>query len=174
MKEEIMRTTKMRSWIIITMLMVCLIGACSWQISREATAEMMKLKELELRGEQLRKAIDETYKKLDDIKELKNMGGGYNIITDVVVKYIPIGTSFDDAEEILQAAGFKVGKRYLDPLLFRHNGTQTIGSYSKINNYKQLIPLFSNTSVGVLLEPKNKDDWSTVHNLEADIGIIYL
>jgi hypothetical protein len=92
----------------------------------------------------------------------------------VVVKYIPIGTSFDDAEEILRAAGFKVGKRYFEPLLYRDNATKTIGSYSKIDNYKQLIPLFSNTRVGVLLEPKSKDDWSTVQNLEASISLTYL
>jgi hypothetical protein len=170
MKEEKMRTTKMRGWIIIMVLMFGLIGAFQLPVSHEATAGqdngMMKSKELELRGKQLRKAIDETYKKLADAKALKSMGNGRNIITDTVVKYIPIGTSFDDAEAILRAAGFEVGKRDMNPII--HND---YGVYSKINHYKLTLP-FGNTSVSVFLQPKNKDDWSVVQGLEADINIM--
>lgn len=162
--------------IFFSVLICCLIGACTWQVTHETTAEkekIVKSKELKQIGKELRKAIDEEYDRLADADELKIMGQGRNCITDVVVKYIPIGTSFDDAEAILRAAGFKVGKRYLEPLLFRKNGTSSIGSYSEIDNYK-LLPLFANTSINVFLEPKSKNDWSTVQNLEATIAIIYL
>lgn len=168
MKKEEMTTTKMHNRIMIMMLMFCLLGAFSWPVSHEATAgqekDMLKSNELELRGKQLRKAIDEEYKRLDDIKELKKQRGGYTVITDVVVKYIPIGTSFDDAEEILRAAGFKVGKRTM-------NHANQYEMFSEINHYKLTLP-FGNTSVYVVLYPKNKDDWSTVQKLEAAISIM--
>src|SRR5258708_31979110 len=61
------------------------------------------------RGKQLRLEIEERYKKLTDDRALKSSRP--SDITDVVVKYIPVGTSFDDAENILRAAGFRVDSR---------------------------------------------------------------
>jgi len=153
----------------------------SWTVSQEATAEREKItelkelkdrrekvaesKELKHRGKELRKAIDEEYNRLANANELKIMGQGRNNITDTVVQYIPIGTSFDDAEAILMVAGFDVGERTMDyankPIVF-----------SKISTYK-LTPLFAGTSVSVVLQPKNKDDWSTVQRIEADFNIVY-
>lgn len=158
-------------FLCFSVLMFCLMGACSWAVSHETNTEkekMMKSNELEQRGKQLRKAIDEKYKRLADAKALKIMGHGRNNITDDVIKYIPIGTSFDDAEAILRAAGFEVGKRDMNPIIHDYYGV-----YSVIRHYKLLTPLFAGTSVGVLLQPKNKDDWSTVQSLEADFKIVY-
>ena len=150
-------------FLYFSVLMFCLISACSWAVSNETTAEkekIMKSNELEHRGKELRKAIDDAYEKLADAEALR----GKNTITDVVIKYIPIGTSFDDAEAILRAAGFKVEEREMnakEPKVF-----------SRIRDYK-LTPLFAGTSVNVILRPKSNDDWSTVQSLRSNINIIY-
>ena len=168
MKKEKMSIMKVRGCLTTTVLIFCLLGAFSWPVPHEATAgqekDMIKSEELEIRGKQLRKAIDETYERLADAKALKSMGNGRNIITYVVLKYIPIGTSFDDAEAILRAAGFEVGKRTM-------NHANQYEVFSEINHYKLTLP-FGNTSVYVVLFPRNKDDWSTVQNLKAAISIM--
>jgi hypothetical protein len=170
MKKEKINTAKMQRWIIIMVLMFGLIGSGQLPILNQAIGgtkeDLTKSDELKQRGNQLRKAIDEIYEKLADAKALKIMGAGRNNITNIVVKYIPIGTSFDDAEAILRAAGFKVGKRTMN----YDNKPRVL---SEINHYK-LTPLLGNTSIDVVLRPPNKDDWSTVQSLEADITIQYI
>ena len=156
--------------IFFSVLMFCLLNACTWAVSHETTAEkeqIMKSDELELRGKQLRKAIDEEYKRRDEANELKR---GMNDITAVVIKYISIGTSFDDAEAILRAAGFKVGE-HSQERWFPKDGTLLYASDATIDHYKIPLPV-GNTSIDVFLVPNNKDDWSTVRYLEAGIGII--
>ncbi len=67
---------------------------------------------LDKRGRQLRVAIDEAYqlyKKERDsgVKPKDNFGD----ISDLILRFIPIGSTFDDAERILRAAGCYVGPR---------------------------------------------------------------
>ena len=95
------------------------------------------------------------------------MGNGRNIITDIVIKYIPIGTSFDDAEAILRAAGFKVSPREQNPIFHDLYEVNAV-----IDQY--VTALFGNTSINVVLRPKNKDDWSAVQSLEAEITIQWI
>jgi hypothetical protein len=151
--------------VIIIVFAVCAYGCAVLGVQSASVSP-----ELKQRGKELRKAIDEEYKRLADADELKSeMGGGRDFITDVVIKYIPIGTSFNDAEAILRTAGFEVGIRNMNPILTNHYGV-----YSKIEYYKQLIPTFCKRGVGVFLESKSKDDWSTVQRLEAAINVICL
>jgi hypothetical protein len=146
-------------------LVFCLPGVCSWAASNEISVEKEKISksnELAQRGKQLRKAIDEVYEKLADAKTLKSMGNGRNIITDVVIKYIPIGISFDDAEAILRAAGFKVGPRGRNPIFHDLYEVDAV--------IDQYVPtLFGNTSIDVSLEPTSSNDWHTVKNITAEI-----
>jgi hypothetical protein len=120
------------------------------------------LSELEQRGKLLRKVIDETYKQLADAKAIKSMGNGRNFITDVVVKYIPVGTPFDDAEAILRAAGFKVGPRGQNPVFHDLYEVMAVIDY--------YVPtLFGKTSIDVSLEPASSNNWNTVKNIKAEI-----
>ena len=120
--------------------------------------------ELELRGKQLRAEIDSAYKKLSDARAIKNQGMGRNFITDVVIKYIPVGTSFDDAETILRAAGFTIQPRLPNPYL------SDAEKYDERATIDQYVPTpFGKTSVDISLRPRGPDDYSTVQNITAEI-----
>jgi hypothetical protein len=64
---------------------------------------------LSQRGMQLRAEIDATYKQLRASKTLANAVNEANDVTAIVLKYIPPGISFDDAEAILRASGCTIG-----------------------------------------------------------------
>jgi hypothetical protein len=72
---------------------------------------VMVTESLEQRGKQLRVALEQAYQKMVDEKTLSARPMAGNEVTDVVVRYIPIGTTFDDAESILRSAGFSVDSR---------------------------------------------------------------
>lgn len=116
----------------------------------------------EAKGKALRKAIDERYESLDRAKAIKPIGAGQNNIDDVVLKFIPIGTSFADAEEILASAGFKVGRPGNQPPLLHY--------FAVRGSIDQYAPTpFGKTSVVIDLQPKDATDWSAVHALSAVI-----
>jgi hypothetical protein len=85
--------------------------------------EIMKQK-----GKHLRDNIEDEYNRLKVSKTLSlpNTGKG-NDISQIILKYIPIGTSFEDAEIVLQSAGFSLATspprpaRSLDPSYDRFN-----------------------------------------------------
>lgn len=60
--------------------------------------------EQQKRGKALRAEIDKLYADMKSRGALKHDGQGYNDITDTIVKYLPVGSSFDDAEAVLRAA----------------------------------------------------------------------
>jgi hypothetical protein len=108
------------------------------------------------RGQQLRAAIDQRYRGVSDAHAIT--GDGVQI-TDIVLKYIPVGTPFRDAEAILMAAGFIVS---------RHAPKQNPPSprdVATIFNYGA----WSNCRVGVKVElyPRGPSDHSTVGNIAA-------
>jgi hypothetical protein len=123
---------------------------------------------LAAQGKELRAAIDAAYQKLDNARAIKNSGMGRNFITDTVVKYIPPGTPFDDAEEILRAAGFtiqpRIPNRFLPP-------PEKFDARATIENY---VPtFFGKTSVDVSLRPRGENDYSVVQSLEAEISRVF-
>jgi hypothetical protein len=61
------------------------------------------------RGWRLRAEIDATYQQLRATRTLTQRVDQTNDVTPVVQKYIPVGTSFDDAAAILRAAGCSIG-----------------------------------------------------------------
>lgn len=112
---------------------------------------------------QLRLEIDEAYKRIIDAGTLKPK----NDITEIVLRYIPIGTSFDDAEQVLRSAGFKVGPRpgTSAPGTFpwRYDVTASIDPYSR-----KAFP--SKVYVDVRLSPRTPNDYDKVIKIEAAIG----
>src|SRR5256885_15403380 len=55
-------------------------------------------------GKMLRTDLDRAYRALVDTGKLRNQGTGRNYVSDVFLAYIPVGSSFERAEEILRAA----------------------------------------------------------------------
>jgi hypothetical protein len=99
---------------------------------------------LVMRGQALRKAIDDRYRSLVDAKQLKSAGNGTNSLADVVENYIPVGSKFEYAENVLRAAGFKVGPRG-PGFLFPHKPEVR----ASIDFY--VLGWFSRTDIGVAL-----------------------
>jgi hypothetical protein len=120
-------------------------------------------------GKQLRAEIEQVYAERKAAGSLKSMGRGRNIVTDMVVKYIPIGISFDEAEAILRAAGCKVGPR-------PNTGHDTLAYDDDVIARLFLASSFlvSATEFFVGLSPKSVGDYGTVDKLEADIVITFL
>jgi hypothetical protein len=61
------------------------------------------------RGWRLRAEIDATYQELRATKTLTHRVDQPNDVTPLVLKYIPVGTSFDEAAAILRAANCEIG-----------------------------------------------------------------
>ncbi|MBF0560734.1 MAG: hypothetical protein HQL37_01710 [Alphaproteobacteria bacterium] len=117
-------------------------------------------------GKQLRADIDNEYKRLVETHSLKG-GLESNDLTEIVTRYIPVGSTFDDAENILRNAGFMVEPR---------SGTKSIsfgesvyGVYAKIDQYVHIF--MSKTSIYVFLLSKSPGDYSTVSKIEASLTI---
>ena len=72
--------------------------------SAKAGEQLKPTFDLDRRGKQLRLEVDRTYQQLPEQKKLKVQ----NDIGTLVLKYIPIGSSFKDAEAILRSAGLNV------------------------------------------------------------------
>ena len=126
---------------------------------------------LEQRGKQLRAAIEQTYKKLVDARALKPMGG--NDITKVVVQYIPVGTSFDDAESILRSAEFKVYPRpSANPTGDRQDKYDVVGEIDSFD-WKRIFSL-SKVSVLIHLSPNAPGNYDKVNKVYAGIALSFL
>ncbi|WP_157687092.1 hypothetical protein [Burkholderia lata] len=111
--------------------------------------------DLEVLGKRFRFEIDKAYQKVPksgSIEEIEKAGD----ITWLAVRYIPLGSSFDDAEVILRAAGFAVGAR---------PGPNQPGNLphrydvvARIEQYRTSL-LSSRTDVSVFLSPKAPGDF---------------
>lgn len=110
--------------------------------------------DLEILGKRLRIEIDEAYQKLPksgSTQEIEKAGN----ITWLAVRYIPLGSSFDDAEVILRSAGFSVGPRPgpNQP----GNRPDRYDVVALIDGYRS--NLVSRTNVYVFLSPKAPGDF---------------
>jgi hypothetical protein len=115
------------------------------------------------RGHALRKEIDATYAKM------KARGGERSSLdmTALVTKYIPLGSSFEDAAEVLRNAGCKVTARNFDnhtPYL--HPSDSTFASITLSTG------LFSATTFSVELSPEAPGG-SAIETIRAAIATEY-
>jgi hypothetical protein len=116
------------------------------QVWLHVTAERAPHSAIERRGMALRKEIEAIYADRIARRVLKRDSD----VTSTVLKYIPIGTTFDDAERILRAAGCEVGFRYAGPVDGRFALEFEEGFF-------------------VQLFPRGPLDYSTVEKLSASI-----
>lgn len=122
---------------------------------------------LEQRGKQLRAALELAYKKKVDAKTLSADPRVGNDVTDVVVRYIPIGTSFDDAESILRSAGFRVDPR---PNV-KVEGNRS-GRYDVVGAIVPFVQKFlSSVNLYVHLSPAMPGDYSKVSKVLAGFTV---
>jgi len=124
------------------------------------------------RGKELRADIDRTYRTMQEAHAIKHDGTGRNFITDVVTKYIPPRTSFDEAEAILRAAGLTVYPRTPNIL----PPPEKYEVWATIENYDRWRTLFCpcSTAVNVRLRQESPYDYSVVQSLEASITLSFL
>jgi hypothetical protein len=129
--------------------------------------------ELTQRGKQLRIAIDKKYRELSANNRLVRNGSvpltsvPDKAMTDVVMQFIPLKTSFDDAEEILRGAGFLV-----EPRPGTAPARKTVNRYdviASIAHYDDRFP--GRTDLDVALTPVAPGDYSEVHGLSASIFV---
>jgi len=122
--------------------------------------------ELRRRGKELRNEIRSVYKTLKAEQKITARGTD---ISDSVRKYIPPGSSFDDAEEILRAAGFDVSSRPLSDTMSNAPDRYSVGADLKL---KGSFPFKIQAIVS--LTPKAPGDYSEVSAVSAGIFLSFL
>jgi len=139
------------------------VQATKTNIADKGNSSMTKA-ELERRGKELRAAIDQKYKELIDTKTFVNDPTKGNDITVVVLKYIPIGMSFDNGETILRAAGMNVGQH--PDINLPDNGPAT---YAVWASALLLQELGCQTSSSVFLYPSIPGKYDKIKKVDAGI-----
>jgi hypothetical protein len=105
---------KAKSITLLMMMSVVSFFATTQSVADQASAnagpaaEHVSEDTLHQRAEQLRGAIDEVFLQLRASRSLKESIHDGNDVTAIVVTYIPAGMSFDDAEVIIKATGWKI------------------------------------------------------------------
>ena len=129
---------------------------------------MLELKE-EKTSKMLVDALQSNFDSLKKSDKLSFLITG-NDVSEVVLRYIPIGSSFDKAEEVLRNAGFSVSARPgIDPPGNRPDKhTVSADSYSILDAW----PLGYKNRIAVVLEPREPGDYSRVEKLYALIIIL--
>lgn len=136
---------------------------------KHPSPETVLAKDVRLRktGAQLRAAIDAAYQEMQAAHKLKSAGNGRNSISDVVIRFIPIGMDFAEAEHILRYAGFAVGARQRSQFI-----PGRVEALAIMDFYKSLIA--GKASIYISLQPKGIQDWSVVNNISAEITLQYI
>lgn len=123
------------------------------------------------RGAELKGELEATYQDLKSRKALTND----NDVTAIVIKYIPIGTTFDDAEAILRAAGCLVG----NPSQHQDVPTRPYAERMRLSTVDGSLPMNHGIlDIGrkfvVQLFPQTPTDYTIVDRVEASIIKQYL
>lgn len=140
--------------------------------TKTATPEMVS-SEIMKQGTQLRQDIERAYRKARSKNTLKPGATRGLDIAEVVERWIPVGTSFEDAEAILRAANFKVEERPSEatpstsPFWRDHPGRFAVGANLILDSN-----IFSTVKVGVALYPEHPFRYEQVNRVEAHLFLI--
>jgi hypothetical protein len=126
-------------------------GAATEHVSEDA---------LHQRAEQLRGAIDEVFLQLRASKSLKESIHDGNDVTAIVVTYIPVGMSFDDAEAIVRATGWKIEPSRQGHIIARARMRDRLFD--------------ARHALTIEVVPENSDGFSVVKTVSATIYLAYL
>jgi hypothetical protein len=114
----------------------------------------------------LRDAIDTEYARMSAEEGINPIGNGANDFGSTVEKYIPVGSDFDKAEQVLSEAGFEIVSRGQDSVYPRWYRL-----LAKVRLYKQ--GFMNVTEAIVTIDPTSPADWSKVGKVEASFLLIY-
>jgi hypothetical protein len=115
--------------------------------------------DLQKRGTQLRAALEDAYRHLKNYPR-RERSSGINV-SEVVSPYIPIGSSFKDAEQILANAGFEIIRPSLEaPPKPQNRSEDWYAVLGEIQNFAH--GLFYVVRVYVSLLPPSPGDYSVV------------
>ena len=118
-------------------------------------------------GLALKADIERTYDRLVDEGAVQKGDDGIDI-TSIVAAYIPVGSSFDTAENILKEAGFHVGSR-------PGPNRNSFGDYSVIASLSPFrTSLVSKVDVYIFLYPQSPTDYNEIAKVDAAIMVSIL
>lgn len=142
--------------------------ACSPAVNADQITLQEKQKmtavDWEQQGKSLRAELDKHYQKLINTKTLQAQGQGVNIITDIVLKYISVDSTTNDAQKILIGAGFSVAQLSRNPLFFEEGDPFFIAA--SIDAYRSEL-FYSKTSIDVYLYPHPSDSFKKIKRIKA-------
>jgi hypothetical protein len=125
----------------------------------------MHSEQVDQRGKRLRLELEQTYR---DWRDTNSLQRGRDI-TALVAQFIPEGSSFDEAEAVLRAAGCQVGRRYLD------HRTGELTRKDDVDGTFTLASHFPNTTrFIVVLTPPAPGDYTKVARIRASITVATL
>jgi len=120
-------------------------------------------------GRELRAKLQQTYKKLVDSNDLRGGLHGTDV-TYAVLPYVPIGTSFSEAEAILRSAGFVVGPHPdSNPPPNPNRPKDWYAVVAQITPFAQKFPY--RTDIYVSLLPESPGDYTIVSRVHAQFFI---
>ncbi len=151
------------SWLFVIGLTTMIHWSTVPSASSGETGRQMSPNELVQSGKELRNEIDSVYQTLKAEKKLSGRGTD---ISDRVRKYIPPGTSFDDAEEILRSAGFDVSSRPSSNTTDNRPDRYSVVGFLKLDGW-----LGFKIQAIASLTPKGPGDYSEVIELSAGIFV---
>jgi hypothetical protein len=123
------------------------------------------ISDLDMRGKQLRFELHQLYSSMARNKTLR-VTPFSNDIKNFVVRHIPAGISFDDAERILRSAGFDVLERPgIDDPEASH------GVFAALLLHRRLL---SRCDVMISMRPNSLGDYSTVKEIQASLVVTHL
>jgi len=148
----------MRSTVKFAIICVSLLVAAN-----AGAVDQRKQMDFQDRGARLRRALERAYQDLRHTGEFKSAG---NDVSSILKKFVPVGTSFDNAEVTLRSSGFDIDPappreppKNASPLWrFAIFGTLVLAQHG-----------VSKITVETTLLPKSKDDRNTVKNVHATI-----
>jgi len=152
--------------ITLTMLSLVSLSATTQSVADQANANAGPVIEhgsedaLHQRAERLRGAIDDVFLQLRASKSLKESIHDGNDVTAIVVTYIPVGMSFDDAEAIVKATGWKIEPSRQGHIIARARMRDRLFD--------------AKHALTVEVVPETSDGFSVVKAVSATIYLVYL
>jgi hypothetical protein len=115
----------------------------------------------------LRRAIDERYDVLvkNNALRMTYPGTTRGNLTDIATEFLPAGSSFTRAEEVLRAAGFKLNGRGREI-------SAPSSELAMITPYRSRLFTFESVIVTVVVYSHKPNLWNTVCRVSASINLL--
>lgn len=131
--------------------------------ANDGRADPASTNDIDRRGAELRAALEANYKKLVKLNEIHPPDTD---TTDIVTQYIPVGTKFSEAEDVLRAAGFRIEPHL--KLNESANPNRSRDWYAVLANISPFVSNFHfRVDLAVELLPKVPGDYTDVAEITA-------